>query len=165
MTKAVFLDRDGVIIKERGEYTYRLKDVEMIDGIVEFLKEIKKRNFKIIVITNQGGIAKGLFGYQEVYEVHKLIKSFLEGEGAKIDDIFFCPHHDKFCKCLCRKPGTLLIEKAMAIYKIDAALSFFVGDRERDMEAAISAGVYPVKIESNENLMNYLDVFTNSKTT
>jgi D-glycero-D-manno-heptose 1,7-bisphosphate phosphatase len=83
----------------------------------------------------------------------------LESYGVHITEIYYCPHHPDYGKCLCRKPESLLIEKALARFHISPDKSFFIGDRESDIQAAIRAGIKPIKTEPNENLMKYLQNF------
>lgn len=158
--KVVFLDRDGVLNMDPGDYTYKVEKVNMVEGIVEALKELKKRGYEFIVITNQGGIAKGLYGHDDVKAVNKAITSFLNDHGIAFLDIYYCPHHTDYGKCLCRKPDSLLLEKAAARYNVDKSKSYFVGDKQRDIDAGEKAGIEGVLIGVNEELRNYLSRFT-----
>src|SRR5438477_10781481 len=106
MNKAVFLDRDGIIIRERGDYNYLHTDLEMVPGLVEALGELKKHGYIFIVITNQGGIARGLYTHSTVEYFHEHIKDHLAKGGIKIKDFFYCPHHPEIGNCLCRKPDS-----------------------------------------------------------
>lgn len=116
--KAVFLDRDGVINLERGRYTCSPDDFIINDGIAESVKILNDSGFIVIVISNQGGIAKSLYDISDVLDIHKRFCEIISEKNAVIDDFFFCPHHDSISKCLCRKPGSLLFEKALAMYDI-----------------------------------------------
>lgn len=155
MRKVVFLDRDGVINKERGDYTYRIEDFEWNDGIIEVLRKFNAAGYDLIVITNQGGIAKKRYTHEDVNHVHDYLMKHLKANSVKILDIYYCPHHDEVSKCLCRKPGSLLIEKAVARYGVDISQSFMIGDRDRDMEAAKGLGLRGAKVKSNENLNDF----------
>lgn len=159
MNKAIFLDRDGVIITERGEYNYKTEHISFTEGIVEALQSLSAKGYLLVVISNQSGIAKKLYTHKDAKEVNKVIKEFLASYGIKITDFFYCPHHPSQGNCICRKPDTLLIEKAMAIYNIDPVKSYLVGDMDRDAEAAVKAGLTPVKINPNDNLIGYLKSF------
>lgn len=151
MKKAVFLDRDGVINREVGDYVTRLADFEILPHAPKGIKMLMENDFLVIVITNQGGIAKGLYNLQELNKMHDLLNhQILELTGNELP-IYYCPHHPDFGKCLCRKPDTLLIEKAIARYGIDATQSYFIGDRDRDMQAAEKSGVKGIRINSNED--------------
>jgi D-glycero-D-manno-heptose 1,7-bisphosphate phosphatase len=159
MKKAIFLDRDGVVITERGEYNYKTGHISFPEGIVEALQYFSSKGYLLIVVSNQSGIAKGLYHHSDAKVIHKVIKEFLGSYGIKITDFFYCPHHPSHGKCICRKPDTLLIEKALAIYQIDPSESYFIGDMDRDAEAAVNAGLTPVKINPNDNLTGYLKLF------
>ena len=149
MNKAAFLDRDGVINVDILDYTWRKEDFKFLPGVIAGLKELQDKGFLLIVITNQGGIAKGKYTKADVDALHTWMRNELEKNGVHITEIYFCPHHDQFGKCLCRKPGSVMLEKAIARFNIDPALSFFVGDKETDVQAGIGAGVRPVHVVAN----------------
>lgn len=150
--KAIFLDRDGVINHNRKDYTYRTADFVFNDGIFDALKNFQDKNYLLIVITNQAGIAKGIYTHEDVNRVHQLMWEEFNKHGINITEVYYCPHFSEISECLCRKPGSLLIEKAMARFAIDANRSFMIGDRKRDMEAAGRAGVKGILVEENQNL-------------
>ncbi len=156
LQKAVFLDRDGVLILERGDYNYKREDIEVVPGIVEALQELHKKGYVFIVITNQGGIGKGLYKHKRVKEIHSELKEFFAGLSVPILEFYYCPHHPETSNCICRKPDSLMLEKAIARFNIDAGNSWFIGDTDRDMEAGKKAGVNTLKIEPNADLNNYL---------
>jgi D-glycero-D-manno-heptose 1,7-bisphosphate phosphatase len=153
MNKGAFLDRDGVINVDILDYTSKIKDFKFLPGVFEGLKALQEKGFLLIVITNQGGIAKGLYTREDVDTLHQWMCAELEKKGIHITEIYFCPHHDVSGKCLCRKPGSLMLEKAMARFDIDAGQSFFVGDKETDHKAAVNAGVKPIRVEVNSNFL------------
>ncbi len=157
MKKAVFLDRDGVINREAGDYTWRMDDFELLDGVVPALKWFMDKGYDLFIITNQGGIAKGLYTREDVEKLHHHLQELLGKEGIVLKEIYYCPHHPDFGNCLCRKPGSLLIEKAMARFQVDAASSYFIGDRDRDVEAGSRAGVTGILVESNRPLTEVLE--------
>ena len=153
MNKAIFLDRDGVINQEIGDYVYKIEDFKFNTGLFTALRLLKEYDYKLIVVTNQGGIAKGRYTHNEVNDLHNfMLEKFLE-EGIKIDDVFFCPHHHTIAPCLCRKPNSLMIEKAIAKYHLDTSRSFLIGDNENDILAGEKAGIKGVLIESNTNIL------------
>jgi D-glycero-D-manno-heptose 1,7-bisphosphate phosphatase len=156
MNKAIFLDRDGVINVERGDYTWKLEDFKLTSGFISFVKEVRARGYLVIIISNQGGIGRHLFTHEDTQKCHAFVESELAREGLSIDDFYYCPHHPKYTKCLCRKPEPLLLEKAIARYKIDATKSYFVGDTQRDIDAGERAGVNTIKVIANDDLCNYL---------
>jgi len=157
MNKAVFLDRDGVVNKEKGEYIYQLDKFELNDSLIPFLKEIEKKGYIFIIITNQGGVAKGIYTLSEVEALNKVIFNSLKKENITLAEVYACPHHPDYGKCLCRKPDSLMLEKAMARFNIDPKQSYFIGDAERDVLAGEKAGVNSIKVESNSNLFNIID--------
>lgn len=151
--KAVFLDRDGVINRETGKYTTCLSDFYINQGVGEAVKLLTDNGFLVIVISNQGGIARNLYSFNDVEAMHSELMEYLKKHGTAIDEFYFCPHHESTGMCLCRKPKPLLIEKAIARFDIDAGRSFFIGDTQRDMEAAEAAGVNGILIEANAELL------------
>lgn len=154
MKKAVFLDRDGVINFEPGHYTCSAQEFKINDGLGESVKLLKDAGYLVIVISNQGGIAKGLYSEEDVLEMHLKFCDYLAEYDTKIDDFYFCPHHDKISKCLCRKPQSLMFEKAIAVYDIDPSMSFMIGDSKRDIEAAEKCGIKALLIKSNQNILS-----------
>lgn len=154
MNKAVFLDRDGVINKEKGGWVYRMEDFEINKDIPESLKILQKKGFIFIVVTNQSGIAKGVYGHNDVARVHKFMHEFFLERGIEITETFYCPHHDEIGKCLCRKPNSLMLEKAIAKYDIDVRKSFLIGDKERDIEAAGRVGMKGILIPPDGSILH-----------
>lgn len=150
--KALFLDRDGVINRERGEYTYKVEDFEILPSVVEALKSAQNLGYKLIIITNQGGIAKGLYTHNDVQKVHQYLITELAKHNITLTDILYSPHHQDYTKSLSRKPESILFEKALAIYKIDAKKSFMIGDSERDIVASQKAGVKGFLINPNDSI-------------
>lgn len=157
INKALFLDRDGVINKERGEYTFKISDFEILPSVASTLKIATDLGYKLIIITNQGGIAKGLYTHDDVNQVHDFLCSELKKNEVEITDIFYSPHHQDYSKSLDRKPGSLMLEKAMAIYNIDSSKSFMIGDSERDVIASEKVGVKGFKIKPNSDINFIID--------
>ena len=155
--KAVFLDRDGVLNRERGEHTWRLEDFEVLESVPETLSKLQKSGWLLIVVSNQSGIGLGLYGHAQVEVLHAYLHDRLAEKGVVLDAVYYCPHHPTNGRCLCRKPGSLLLEKAIARFSIDAAASVFIGDRERDAQAAVAAGVRPILVASNVLLKDVVD--------
>jgi D-glycero-D-manno-heptose 1,7-bisphosphate phosphatase len=156
--KAVFLDRDGVLNKERGEHTWLLEDFVLNDGVVEALAELVSRGYLLIVISNQSGIAKGMYTIAETDYLHLHLQRVLRNRGIELAEIYYCPHHPDTGNCLCRKPGSLLLEKALARFRLDAAQCYFIGDAARDAEAGRRAGVQSLLIEPNSSLLAVLSL-------
>lgn len=154
--KVVFLDRDGVINQERGDYTWRLEDWQFTNEIIPFLKETQKRGYKTIVITNQGGIAKGLYTHEDVQRLHGHMIQLLTEEGIEVLDIFYSPYHDVVSRSLSRKPDSLMLEKAIYLNGVDVKNSFMIGDSDRDIVAANRAGLKAFKVDPNGHLLHLL---------
>lgn len=151
MNKAVFLDRDGVLNKELGDYVCRLEDFKVLGHNFEALKELQNRGYLLIVITNQGGLAKGWYTVDILNKMHDQLKKEYAEQGVLISEVYYCNHHPEYNgKCLCRKPGSLMLEKAVARFEIDASQSYFIGDRERDVLAGEAAGVKGILIDSDQ---------------
>jgi D-glycero-D-manno-heptose 1,7-bisphosphate phosphatase len=156
MHKAVFLDRDGVINEDRGQYTFRKEDFRWIGGVTDAIRMLRRRNYLVIVISNQAGIARGACTHAEVETLHRYMLETARAQGADLTEIYYCPHYTELGRCLCRKPDSLLIEKALARFGIDPAVSFFVGDQPRDLQAAAKAGVRGLPVETNAGLGSIL---------
>lgn len=157
MEKIVFLDRDGVINNPNSHYyVHRVKDFVFNTGLVEGLQDLRDRGYKFIVITNQGGISKGEFSIEDVNQVHEHMLSELQKHKIEIMDVYICPHHDTLENCLCRKPKPLMIEKAIARYKVDRKRSYFIGDKQSDIDAGEAAGITSIKIEKNQDIRDIL---------
>lgn len=151
MNKAIFLDRDGVINVERG-YTHRLEDFVILPDLIENLQLYLKKGYLLIVISNQSGIAKGLYTQPEVETIHSFLLNELTKNNITISEIYYCVHHPDVSRCICRKPDSLFVEKALARFNIDPSKSYFIGDKERDVEAGEKAGVKGILIEANSPL-------------
>jgi D-glycero-D-manno-heptose 1,7-bisphosphate phosphatase len=106
------------------------------------------------VITNQGGISKAEYDRAEMNAMHEFMQTHLSQFDINITAIYYCPHHPNQSNCLCRKPGSLLVEKAVSKFKIDPNQSYFIGDKQRDIDCGIAVGVRGFLIESNENWMS-----------
>ncbi|QHT69203.1 HAD family hydrolase [Rhodocytophaga rosea] len=145
VNKCVFLDRDGVLNEEINDYVYSLDKLIIPKGMPEAIAMLKQAGYLLVVVTNQAGIAKGLYRKQEVQACHQKIQ---EACGHLIDALYYCPYHPKFdSESLLRKPGSLMLEKAAARFNIDITLSWMVGDRQRDIEAGQKVGAGTVFIE------------------
>jgi D-glycero-D-manno-heptose 1,7-bisphosphate phosphatase len=156
MSKVVFLDRDGVVNVERGDYTWKIEDFKLTVGLINFLKEVQKKGFLTIIISNQGGIGKGVCTMEDVECAHQFLKDELKKSDIELTDLYYCPHHPNSGKCLCRKPQPIMLEKAIARYQVDISGSYFIGDTERDMEAGKKAGLHTIKVNPNDDLTDYL---------
>lgn len=141
MNKALFLDRDGVVNKEKN-YLYKIEDFEFIDGVFETCKYFQDRGYLIIIITNQAGIARGKYTEEDFEILTKwMIKEF-EKENIKISKVYHCPHHPDFSgECECRKPNIGMLVNAQNEFDIDLTHSVLIGDKNSDIKAGINAKV------------------------
>lgn len=144
--KAVFLDRDGTLIIDRG-YIYRPDQVELIPGVPEALFILQKRGYLLIVISNQSGIGRGFFGMDDLDAVNRRLFRQLIMRGILITAFYCCPHSPDM-DCYCRKPRPGLLLRAMDDYRVEAGRSYFAGDKWTDVQAAAAAGVQPVFLSS-----------------
>ena len=158
MRPAVFLDRDGTINSDEGHYyVYRPEDFVLNPGVTDGIRRLNAAGYLVIVITNQGGIAKGEYTPADVERVHARMKALLAEHGAHVDAIYYCPHHDSVAPCDCRKPAPGMLLQAISEWNIDPARSVMVGDGSRDMEAARAAGIRGIRIPKNGNLAPVVD--------
>lgn len=138
MNRAIFLDRDGVINEERGDYTFQLADFKILPGVKEALQLLKSAGYLTIVITNQAGISRGIYSQSQMQACHDYLLKECEG---LIDDIYFCPWHPTVSESIMRKPDSVMLEKAIAKYEVNPQQSWMVGDRARDLEAGQKVGL------------------------
>lgn len=162
MRKAVFLDRDGIINHDPGDYTKSVTEFQILPGVLEALQQLNQVGFELVVITNQGGIAKGLYSLSDFYAIDANMHNIFSEHNIRVLRTYFCPHHPDYGRCLCRKPQSLMVEKALHQFDLDAASSVMVGDKERDVQCAEGAGVKGVQVPTNANLKNYLHLLTKS---
>ena len=151
--KAIFLDRDGVLNRELNDYITKVKDFEILRYQIAPLKRLYDEGYLLIVITNQGGIAQGRYTETTLHEMHTLLFSAFESEGAKITHAYYCPHHPTVSEpCECRKPLPGMLLQAIATYDIDPSKSIMIGDKPRDVEAANTAGIKGILINPDEQI-------------
>ncbi len=155
---AVFLDRDGVINEDLG-YVYKKKQFEWIKGAKETIKYLNDKDYYVFVITNQSGIARGLYNENDVDYLHKYINSELHKINAKIDEFFYSPYHPNFKEYKnlsnLRKPKTGMIELAFQKWPILKSGSFLIGDSKTDIECANNFGINGFLFQEN-NLYNFI---------
>lgn len=163
--KYIFLDRDGVINVEK-ENLHKRSELEIIPGSAEAIKILNENNYKVIIITNQPIIARGLCTLEDLQNIHNFMKNLLAKRKAKIDRIYFCPHHPKigdnplYTKdCECRKPKAGMIIQAQKDFNIkDLSKFYMIGDKMSDIYAGKTAGCKTILVETgyggkgNENL-------------
>jgi D-glycero-D-manno-heptose 1,7-bisphosphate phosphatase len=158
MRAVIFLDRDGVINHDPGDYTRSLEEFTILPTVMGALKRLTSAGFELVLITNQGGIAKGQYTHEDVALIHDFLRLRCAENGTPLLDIYYSPHHPVQGESLSRKPGSLMIERACARYGIDPAASWMVGDKERDLACGAGAGVQGVLIPVNADLADYVDV-------
>lgn len=138
---AVFLDRDGTINCDNG-YTHTISQFRFLPSAVEGLKILFSKGYSLIVITNQAGIARGYYTIEDVRRLHQWVDKQLIIHGVQILEYLVCPHHPDFTGiCACRKPGNILIEKAINNFNLERNMSWLIGDRQSDKEAAHRSGL------------------------
>jgi D-glycero-D-manno-heptose 1,7-bisphosphate phosphatase len=153
MNKAVFMDRDGTIIEDIG-YLNHPGAIQFIPGSIDAIKKLNASGYKVIVITNQAGVARGLVSENMLQTIDKTLHKWLLSSGAHLDGIYYCPHHPEHGYypykqiCECRKPHPGLIKKAQRDFNIDLAQSYMVGDKATDIEAGQKAGVKTIHVLS-----------------
>ncbi|KAA8997593.1 D-glycero-beta-D-manno-heptose 1,7-bisphosphate 7-phosphatase [Affinibrenneria salicis] len=143
---AIFLDRDGTINVDHG-YVHEIDQFQFIDGVIDALRELKDMGFALVLVTNQSGIARGLFTEEQFMRLTEWMDWSLADREVDLDGIYFCPHHPDAAleeyrqTCDCRKPEPGMFLAAKQEMNIDMAASYMVGDKPEDMQAAIAAGV------------------------
>lgn len=153
MKPAIFLDRDGTLIEEVN-FLHKPDQVRLTPGIAESVRRANQLSVPVIVVSNQSGVARGLFSESDVQVVHQHIDSLLAGEGVRIDAWFFCPHYplkdgsayDQICSC--RKPGTGMFQSAAKQFPIHFQKSLMVGDKEMDLQAGRALGMACALVET-----------------
>ena len=144
--KAVFFDRDGTINRDI-RYLHRPEDLQFLDGIPQFIRKWNDWGYKVIVATNQAGIARGYYTEEDMRSLHRFMNRQLAEYGAHLDAFYFCPHHPEFTgPCRCRKPEPGMLEDAVREFDLDPAQCIFFGDQPCDMESARRAGIFFVQV-------------------
>ncbi len=165
--KCVFLDRDGVLIKDVG-YLKDPADIIVLPDVASSLKRLKNAGFVLIIITNQAGIAKGFFTEEDLKNVNNILLNIFKSDGLIIDDLYYCPHHKDgtvehyTIACDCRKPNTGMVLKGVGKFNIDLKKSFMVGDKDSDMLLAKNSGIrsFYIKNEMYEHDNSVIPDFT-----
>ena len=147
MSKAVFLDRDGVINQSppEGDYITRWEDFHILPGVAEGIALLNRAGFSAIVVTNQRGVAKGLMSEVDLQKMHERMTDELARAGANIDATFYCPH-DIEPRCDCRKPAPGMLLSAARLHGIDLRASWMIGDSDNDVEAGHNAGCKTARV-------------------
>ena len=151
MDKVVFLDRDGTI-NEEVHYLYRPEDFKFLPGVPEALKMLTDSGYKLVVVTNQAGVARGYYSEADVVKLHGYVNELLKPYGTGIHGFYYCPHHPEHGKgryktvCGCRKPGIGLFEQAEKDFSVDKSASYMIGDKLLDTEAGQRFGVTSILV-------------------
>jgi len=159
--KAVFLDRDGVINEDFG-FVHRIEDFHIYPEVFPALRKLQEAGFKLLIVTNQSGIAVGYYTEEDFLKLTEHMLSVFEREGIKIDRVYYCPHHpegivEKFkMKCSCRKPESGMIKQGIEEFNIDPSLSFLIGDKENDIKAAHKEGIRAALVKTGQG-SKYVD--------
>ncbi|MBI2830677.1 MAG: D-glycero-beta-D-manno-heptose 1,7-bisphosphate 7-phosphatase [Chloroflexi bacterium] len=148
--KAVFLDRDGVVNREKG-FTKSWEEFEFLPGITEGIKKLNQAGFLVIIVTNQSGINKGLYTEEDLKQIHENMHKVLEENGAHVDDLYYCPHNSEDC-CTCRKPKPGMLLEAAHKHNINLRESWVLGDNIRDIEAGKRARCNTILVEQNGDI-------------
>ncbi|MFH1226414.1 MAG: HAD family hydrolase [Planctomycetota bacterium] len=169
VNKAVFLDRDNTLIKllkprlinttlgrVLNDCVIRPSEIKFCPGVIGSLKLLQAKGYKLIIITNQSVVARGVITEVELKRIHRRLIDLLRNQGVKIAGVYYCPHHPEGLikkyrrKCCCRKPEPGMIKRSAREHRIDLKQSFFVGDSENDFRAGQKAGVKPIIIKPGE---------------
>lgn len=144
--KFAFIDRDGVINEER-HYVHRIEDFVLLPGVVEALDLLRRADYRLVIVTNQAGMAHGYYGEDALQRLHQHLCAELSQHGIVLDAIYFCPHHPEgkvpalAIACDCRKPQPGMLLKAAQAMQIDLAASVMIGDKLSDIQAGRRAGI------------------------
>jgi histidinol-phosphate phosphatase family protein len=147
---AVFIDRDGTMAPD-VHYCRRPEDFELFPNTAKAIRLLNEHGFKVIVITNQSGIARGYFTEDTLARIHDKMITELAKEGARVDAIYYCPHHPND-KCDCRKPKPKLVLQAAKEYNINLKRSFVVGDLEMDVDLGKAVGCKSILIKGSSSV-------------
>ena len=161
MNKAIFLDRDGTIIRH-VDFLNKASQIRLLRGVARAIVSFKKLGFLVIIVTNQPIIAKGFCTFDDIDKVHEKMNKLLAQNGAKIDAVYICPHHPERgfkgeiselkIECNCRKPKPGLLLQAMKEHNISANESWMIGDKESDIIAGKNAGCRTILLTSEKRI-------------
>lgn len=151
MDKIIFLDRDGTI-NEEVEYLHKTSDLVIIPGVPTALRRLKEKGFRLVVVTNQAGVARGYYSEIDVMQLHRYMNKLLLKEGAEIDRFFYCPHHPDHGvgiykqNCQCRKPNIGMFEMTEDFFQVDKSHSYMIGDKLLDTKAGHKYGIKTILV-------------------
>jgi len=165
LARAVFIDRDGTINVER-DYLFRPEEFVFVPGAPDAIRLLREAGFRVVVVTNQSGIARGYYDEAAMHRLHRHMDELLAREGAAVDAYYHCPHHpdgtvDAYrTVCDCRKPLPGMLEQAARELHLDLAASYIIGDKLADVEAGRAAGCRPVLVETGYGVTEKLKLTT-----
>jgi len=162
LPKALFLDRDGVVNVEKN-YLHKIEDFELMDGIIDVCRHYEANGYLIIIVTNQSGISRGFYTEDDFKRLSTWMVEYFKSLGVTITHIYHCPHHENIDgQCDCRKPEPGMFLEAQRDFDIDMKHSVMIGDNERDIEAAIRAGITTNILLSAEAIHSNADKIVHS---
>ena len=153
--RAVFLDRDGTIVDDPPPgFLHEPEKVRLLPGAADAIRQLNAGNWLVIVVSNQSGIARGLYDATAYDAVQRRLADLLEQHGARLDGAYFCPHHPEFTgPCECRKPGVKLFRDAEATLGLNLRRSYWIGDRVSDVVPANTLGGRGLLVETGRGAM------------
>jgi D,D-heptose 1,7-bisphosphate phosphatase len=160
---AVFLDRDGVITEDPPHYAHRLNQLFIIPGSAEAISHLNRHNYAVIVITNQSGVARGMYEESDINIFNEEMKKRLQKKGAHIDALYYCPHHPQGPileykhNCNCRKPKPGMLLKAKRELGINLKKSYLIGDKWTDIEAGKAVGCKTILVMTGHGMNEYAE--------
>jgi histidinol-phosphate phosphatase family protein len=163
VNKIIFLDRDGIINQKSSKVDYikSWEEFRLLPGVIEALQLLRKNNFKIFIVTNQAGIARGLMSEIDLLKIHNNLLSIFKLNNIQITKIYYCPHGwNDGCDCRKPKPGMLL--QAAMDFKFDIKKAIFIGDDDRDKQAGDSVGCRTILMKPNGNLLEIVKSFADN---
>ena len=145
--RAIFMDRDGTVCEEVG-YVNHVDRIRLLPRSAAAIKAANDAGYQTVVVTNQAGVARGYFAESLVDDVHDRVRELLAEQGARLDGIYFCPHHpDDGCRC--RKPNIGMVERAVSELQLDLRRSYLIGDHARDIQLAHRVGAKAILITTS----------------
>jgi D-glycero-D-manno-heptose 1,7-bisphosphate phosphatase len=161
--RAIFLDRDGVINVNRPDHVKSWDEFVFLPNALTALQKLAASDFRVIVMTNQAAIARGLVAEETVREIHAHMIAAVERAGGRIDAVYYCPHHPDD-KCGCRKPQPGLFVQAARDFEIDLRRSFVIGDAFSDIAAALAIGAQPILVMTGRGREQHVNMRANNHT-
>lgn len=150
MSKFIILDRDGTIIEDGG-YLHKIEDLKFLPGAIDGLRQFKNSGYRFVIVTNQAGIARGIFTFDQLNIFNDELTKQLQIKDITIDQIYHCPHHPEFTgSCQCRKPKAEMVQKAAKEFDFSPADCIYIGDKDSDIELGKNCKGVTVLIENGQ---------------